>query len=433
VAEPSSAPARRTAAMARPRVRIAVAFGTLLVIALPGLVLRLGGIEPPAPVGVLAFGATIVAAAFALAWAGEAAESEISSALAIGLLAVIAILPEYAVDLYFAYVSGQDPAMAAYAAANMTGSNRLLLGIGWPVAVLAAYLVWRRRRGRAAAAGVALPVPRRRFAVALQRGYELELGLLLVASVLSLIVPLTGQLNLVLGVALLALFIWYLYRASLGQPAETEHRGVALALTRLPRRSRRIALVAVFAASAAVILVCAEAFAGSLVQTGRVLRVDDFLLVQWLAPLASEAPEFIVALLFAARGRGALALGMLLASKVNQWTALVGSLPIAHLVGGGGWSLPMDGRQIEEFVLTIAQTLLGVAVLLDGKLSGRWAVALFALFALTFVFPTTQARWLVAAGYALVAIAVFLVNRSHLWRALRAPFAPAPPLTARSE
>ena len=48
----------------------------------------------------------MVAASFVLAWAAEAAEVDISGGLAIALLAVIAVLPEYAVDLYFAHTAG---------------------------------------------------------------------------------------------------------------------------------------------------------------------------------------------------------------------------------------------------------------------------------------------------------------------------------------
>ena len=83
-----------------------------------------------------------------------------------------------------------------------------------------------------------------------------------------------------------------------------------------------------------------------------------------LAPLASEAPEFIIAVMFAVRGKGAAAIGTLIASKVNQWSLLVGSLPVAHFLGGGPASLALDARQIEEFTLTATQTLLGVAIIL---------------------------------------------------------------------
>jgi len=119
-----------------------------VALTVPALVLRLGGVHPPAAFGLLAFGAAVVAASFLLAWAAEAARLDIAGPLAIAILAVIAVLPEYAVDLYFSYTAGHNPDYVQYAAANMTGSNRLLLGLGWPVVVLTALWVASRRSGR---------------------------------------------------------------------------------------------------------------------------------------------------------------------------------------------------------------------------------------------------------------------------------------------
>lgn len=116
-----------------------------LLIATPALVLRFAGLTLPSVVEMLVFGAAIVAAAFLLAWAAEAAQKDISGALAIALLALIAVLPEYAVDLFYAFRAGSDPAYTHFAAANMTGSNRLLLGFGWPLVVIVAYMVARKR------------------------------------------------------------------------------------------------------------------------------------------------------------------------------------------------------------------------------------------------------------------------------------------------
>ncbi|CAM5429410.1 sodium:proton exchanger [Leifsonia shinshuensis] len=410
---PDAAPSRR------PALRLLLPLGLVAAVAAQGVALRLAGVDLPPVVGILAFGAAIVAAAFALAWAGEAAELDISGGLAVGLLAVVAILPEYAIDLYFAFSAGSDPAQAAYAAANMTGSNRLLLGFGWPFLLLVAFLAQRALRARRAADPDVLQRP---FSIRLPRENRTELGLLLIASALTLIIPLTGRIDVALGVVLLALFVYYLVRVARTETGEPELIGVSRDLGALPKRARRVVVVAIFVLAAAVILALAEPFAHSLVSGGRALGIDDFLLVQWLAPLASEAPEFVIAILFVVRGRAATGLGILLASKVNQWTALVGTLPIAHALGGGGWALPLDGRQTEEFVLTAAQTLLGVAVLLSLRFSGRWAVALFVLFAATFVFPSTEARWLVAGGYALLAVVLAVARRRALGATVAAPF-----------
>ena len=79
------------------------------------------------------------------------------------------MLPEYAVDLYYAFRSGSDAAYEQFAAANMTGSNRLLLGFGWPLVVVISLLVARRfvRDGRPLAAS-ATPCARAR---AVRRGW----------------------------------------------------------------------------------------------------------------------------------------------------------------------------------------------------------------------------------------------------------------------
>ena len=80
-------------------------------------------------------GSRIVSAAFLLTWTAEAAERDVPRTLALAGLALIAVLPEYAVDMLFAWKAGEDPSYAAYATANMTGGNRLLVGVGWTMVV----------------------------------------------------------------------------------------------------------------------------------------------------------------------------------------------------------------------------------------------------------------------------------------------------------
>ncbi|MFD6071568.1 sodium:proton exchanger [Amycolatopsis lurida] len=377
---------------------------------LPALVLRFSGTEPGAVAGLLLFGLAVVAASFLLAWAAEAAQVDIAGGLAIAVLAVIAVLPEYAVDLYFAYAAGSNPEYVAYAAANMTGSNRLLLGLGWSAVVLIGLAV-AKKRGGVAVRELILASP-----------YRVELGFLAIASIVAFVIPATGQISLVLGFALLGFFVFYLWKVSRAEPGEPELTGPAATLGSLPRRPRRILVTALFVFAAVVILASAEPFAHNLISVGTELGIDRFLLVQWLAPLASEAPEFIVAILFALRGKGGAAIGTLLASKVNQWTLLVGSLPIAHLLGGGGGALRLDARQIEEFLLTATQTLLGVAALLALRFP-RWAAwTLLGLFAAQFALPGQTARYFLCGVYALIALVALIRNRRHVLPTLAAPF-----------
>jgi cation:H+ antiporter len=436
-----------------------------LALPLPAMVVRVGQVELSAELSALTFGAAVVGAAILLAWAAETAQLDISGSLAIAVLALIAILPEYAVDLYFAYTAGSKPEYAHYAAANMTGSNRLLLGFGWPLVAFVAGLGMRKaaralRRKKAsfpaadppAADGPAGDAPAgdgpaadaredappetiTRGGIALHPKRRIELFFLGVAALYSFIIPLTGTIALYDAAVLLGVYCVYLWRAS-RQPQETPYlEGVCYYLGCLPRRRRRLVVGGLFLLAAVFILASAEPFAEALVQTGRDLGIDEFLLVQWLAPLVSESPELIVACLLAYRLKTDDALGTLLSSKVNQWTLLVGAIPLAFLAGGGDGSLGLDARQTEEFVLTSAQTLLGFAVLID--LRFRWweASALAALFFLQFPFPETSVRLAFSAAYVAMALAILIRRRRHLLPLWRYTFSKSPssPVPAEGE
>jgi cation:H+ antiporter len=376
----------------------------------PAMVTRIGGLHLDPIAALLTYGAAVVSASFLLAWAAEAAQIDVSGGLAIAALALVAVLPEYAVDLYYAYVSGRNPDYTQYAAANMTGSNRLLMGLGWPVVVLVSVVV-SRRTGAPKSTGLGLEPANR-----------VELGFLLIAGVVAFVIPATGQIHLVLGLALLAWFGLYLYKVSHGEVEEPDLIGTAAALGELPDRGRRAAVAGLFLVSGAVILLCAKPFAENLVNAGTELGINRFLLVQWLAPLASEAPEFIIATIFAARGKGTAAIATLISSKVNQWTLLIGSLPVAHLLGGGGFSLGLDTRQVDEVLLTATQTLMGVALILALRFNRASAWALLGLFVVQFAITDTTGRLVLCGIYTGVALAGLVVNRRNLTATLRAPF-----------
>jgi hypothetical protein len=141
--------------------------------------------------------------------------------------------------------------------------------------------------------------------------------------------------------------------------------------------------------------------------TGR--RVDE-------APLASEAPEMIIAILFTLRLKAQAGLGTLISSKVNQWTLLVGTQPLVFALGGGdggGFLNPMDldGRQIEEVFLTAAQSLFAVAVVASLSLSVREAVGLMVLFFGQFFVPIPAVRIGFGIGYIVLALGIFAFSR----------------------
>ncbi|MDQ3700073.1 MAG: sodium:calcium antiporter [Chloroflexota bacterium] len=374
---------------------------------------------PPLAVAALT-GLGILGAAFILSWAAEAFQMDVSQALALALLSLIAVLPEYAVDVVFAWKAGlnpEDPTLASYAVANMTGSNRLLIGVGWSSVVLLAW--WRaRRRSRGRPVGSPDdPTETSGGAVTLERGQALEIGALALATLYSFIIPLKGGLSLVDTVVLVSLFGVYAWGTSRVPAEHPELVGPALVIGALPPARRRTVTYGLFLFAAAVIFVSAEPFAEGLVETGTAFGIDEFLLVQWLAPFASESPEFLVALLFAWRGMAGAGLRTLVASKVNQWTLLIGTLAVAYsLARGGMYALPLDGRQVEELLLTSAQSLFALVLIANFDLSVKEALVLLGTFLVQLVFPDPQVRIWMAGAYMLMS--VLILARSPARRAM---------------
>ena len=149
--------------------------------------------------------------------------------------------------------------------------------------------------------------------------------------------------------------------------------------------------------------------------------------MQWLAPLASEAPELLVAGLYAWRLNTNAGLGTLVSSKVNQWTLLVGTLPIVFAIASGGLhGLPIDAHQREELLLTAAQSFFALAVLASLSISVREALMLFGLFWAQFIIgaavPESLAaveRISVSVAYLALGIAIFARDRRLIVPLLR--------------
>jgi cation:H+ antiporter len=397
--------------------------GQILAVALaglataPGVISRVTGIGLGDLVAPFVFGFAILGSAFLLAWAAETLQLDVSQGLALTVLALIAVLPEYAVDFTFAYKAGENPEKyAPLALANMTGGNRLLIGVGWSMVVLVA--AWRiksiaKKRGYRGDLDTD---------VHLERPHAIEITFLALATAYSLTLPFKHTLTIFDSIVLITIFFAFVFRLWRAPADEPHLVGPARLIGVLPTAQRRMVVGALLAYAAGVIFLCAEPFASSLVHLGEQAGVSTFLLVQWVAPLASEAPELVVAGLFAWRLNTSAGLGTLLSSKVNQWTLLVGSLPIVYAISAGHLTgLPLDSLQREELFLTAAQSVFAIAVLANRSMSVREAWMLFGLFIGQFVLggvlPDGVREWerIIVGVVYLVLAAVFMVQqRSYL-------------------
>jgi cation:H+ antiporter len=373
----------------RLRARDLVWFGVGVALPLPWVVAAgFGGLGISAIGIAILAGLAILGGAFMLSWSCELAERDIPQSLALLALALVGVLPEYAIDLHFAWRAGDDPSYAAYAAANMTGGNRLLIGMGWTAVVFAA--CWRTGARE----------------LAIDAAQRLEIRFLIWATLYSFLIPLGGSIGWIDSTVLLLLFAAYVRAAMKGETHDVEMVGPALLIEReFEDTGRRAWAIGLFVFATTAIFVSAEPFAESLVTIGRGTDIDEFLLVQWIAPLASESPEFVVAILFAMKLRGSVGIGALVSSKVNQWTLLVSALPIAYSLSRGAVEgLPLDGRQSVELWLTSAQSLFAAVLISNLRFTRREALMLASIFLVQLVFPSEQVRW--ACLWVYVALAV---------------------------
>jgi len=372
----------------------------MFIAAAPGTICGMFGVHLQPLMGSLVFGIAIFAGAFILSWAAEAVQIDISESLAVAILALLAVLPEYAVDFVFTWKSAHDPEQAHYAIANMTGANRLLVGLGWPL-ILVLYIIVKRRKE-----------------IVLDTNQRVEIFYLAMATLYSFTIPLKGQLNLIDTVILVTLFAMYTRRAAQLPTEEPELVGPAKIVANLGTAPRRIVTVLLFLFSGTVIFFVAEPFAHSLVASGEHLGIDEFLLVQWLAPIASESPEFIIAATWTLRGAARSALKALISSKVNQWTLLIGTIPLVYAISGGFIEpFMLDSKQQHELYLTAAQSLFGVAVLVNLRLNRADGLLLLVLFLSQLI--VEHIRMEVAAIYVVLGLLFHFLHRKDLWPAAK--------------
>jgi cation:H+ antiporter len=374
-------------------------------VGVPAFVLRFSGIHLEPTVAALIFGIGIVGGAFLLSWAAEAAQLDVSASFAIAVLALIALLPEYTIEAVLAWDAGAsyDPATGEVTremqrvAANVTGANRLLIGVGWSLVILV-YLVKRRR------------------ALDLRGHMSLEITMLAAATLVTFLIFFMGQVHIIVAAVLIAMYIFYLWRSSTREPEEPELMGAALVIGSLPTRQRRTAVVLLFLYSAAVILVAAEPFVESLIETGAELGIDEFLLIQWIAPLASESPEIIVAVLFSLRANPVAGMTTLVSAEVNQLTVLIGSMvAIFSMSAGEPLSFLLDQRQSVEFFLTSAVSVFAIVLIAPRLLGWKAGLVILGLFVVHLFFVEPDQRRIFAFIYLGLAAGLVALD----WRRVR--------------
>ncbi|SNZ17360.1 cation:H+ antiporter [Natronoarchaeum philippinense] len=324
-------------------------------------------------------GLSVLGASFLLAWGAETAEKDVPRAFAIAVLAILAVAPEYAVDAFYAWQAGQGRVGAGdLAVANMTGANRILIGLGW--SGIALFSIYRATRSGDAAVehndGILAD------AVVLDRDIATEILFLMLATLWAFFVPLGGGIDTLDLVVLVGLYVVYIGIIIRGGADDGEvHVGVPAYLQKTPANVRIPSIFALFGYSGFLIFTAVEPFAHGLENIGLQYGIPEFFMIQWVAPLASESPELIVTAYLVNKARTTAAFNALISSKLNQWTLLIGTLGVVFSISQGAYGvLEFSFKQSAEIWLTAAQSFFALAILINFRITVREAVVLLVLF-----------------------------------------------------
>jgi cation:H+ antiporter len=354
---------------------------------------------------------SMLLSAFLVAWGAEAAQFLISQGLALAILAWVQTLPEFAVEAVIAWDAGADAARMHLAIANLTGAIRLLLGLGWPM-IYVVFATWGRRRG-----GPRLP------ALRLDPEHAIEIVGLAPPLLYFVVIVWKQTIGWVDALILVLLYLAYLAVLLRNPPHALEQLSEAPRISQWAYRQpgwRRFAAVGgLFAAGGALLYYTAQPFLESMLAVAGLLGINQFVLVQWVAPFLSEFPEKVSAFLWARRVTHApMALMNMVSSNINQWTVLAAMIPLiygySHYHHTGTWAdFQFDTAQRLELVLTLLQTALGLVVLADMKFEWSDAAGLFVLWAVQFFVPHLRVAVSIAYAAWIVVLLVWYAVRGE--------------------
>lgn len=323
----------------------------------------------------------VLLSAFVIGWAAETAENFISRALALSILAWLQTLPEFAVEAQLAW-SQQRSLMIA----NLTGSLRLLVGLGWPMIFFTQFYFQGTRQNK--------------FISKIELGKEDSLSVLfLFLSILYFVVVLLkGSLTIWDSLVLIGIYAVYLLilfklpNHEVEDPSDLPWVGQKI-LGLKPRGLQIMATLGLFLVGGVALYLSVEPFIHVLQKWAIAAGISTFVFIQWVSPFLSEFPEKLSAFNWARqKGKAPMAFMNMVNSNINQWTMLAAMIPIVFNISLGRLEpLTFDEVHHAELALTIAQSLLAGIVLLDLSFSIGEAALLFVLWLVQFIW--SGLRW----------------------------------------
>lgn len=321
----------------------------------------------------------ILLAAFVIGWAAETAQTFMSRALAFSILAWLQTLPEFAVEASIAWRQEQDLMIA-----NLTGSLRLIVGLGLPMIFFVHFFF----QG----------VKNKRFIRSIKLDDQDFLSIIcLFVSILyfvfiwtkcSLTIFDSGVLFFIYGRYLWILKDFPTHTAE----EESDLPWIGKKLVKLDPVPKLIGVALLFTVGGIALYLSVHPFIDTLQKWSIRMGISTFIFIQWVAPFLSEFPEKVSAFNWARqKNKAPMAVMNMVGSNINQWTMLAGMIPIVFNLSLGHYQpISLDSIHRAELLLTIVQSLLVGVLLMDLEFSISDAALVFVLWLVQFIFASTR-------------------------------------------
>jgi cation:H+ antiporter len=354
----------------------------------------------------------IMLSSIMIGWAAELGAIHLSAGIALAILALLQTLPEFGVEAFISW-SGNTHLMLA----NLTGSLRLFVGLGWPMVFFIHFFYSRRGQ-------------KPRY-VQMPKTFAVEATFLALPIFHFFIISRRDRMTLVDGILLCSQYLLYLAYLNYqrlyhrGKAQATDHdeddmAGIPAKVAAMKPTAQYFWTTAFFVVGGAMLCLSVHPFVEGLKGAAMSLGMSEFVFIQWIAPFASEFPEKVTAFGWARKAsKVPMAVFNMVSSSVNQWTLLAGFVPIVYSMSlKKAAVIPFDHFQHTEVSLTIAQSILGVLCLADLRFNWYDAVILFVLWIVQFLVPETR-TWMTAVYVALALAAlgriVLLGHKPKAW------------------
>jgi len=337
----------------------------------------------------------IIFAAVLIGYGAEVLELVLPSGVAIAIVALLQISPEFFVEWATVKRAAFDPEFLHNAMANLYGANKLLVGFGPPL-VFFVYFFFS-------------PNKKENY-IKFHQIKSYSIFVMIFALAYNVVIYAKNSLMWYDSIALILIYFasvifigkmeirYQKLKPEAEEGPEIEQGAVARLIHKFVTAGEKVIAYRAYIVSflllaigGALLVGFAEEFLECLLHAAVAAGISTFIFIGYVAPFMSEFPEKTVAIGYAMKGHEDTAMINFLSSILAQLTLLTAMVPLAYsYYKGTPTGIVFDKVQSQELLLVIAMVLFSLMLFLDLKFTIRETVLALGLFIWQFAFPESR-------------------------------------------